>query len=42
MAQHALGNLDAADSALERSRRLAPGASLIRPDTTDTVGGGGR
>jgi tetratricopeptide (TPR) repeat protein len=45
MAHHALGNLDAADSALERSRRLAPGASLIRPDandTSDTAGGGGR
>jgi Flp pilus assembly protein TadD len=36
MAHHALGNLEAADSALARAREVAPGASLLR----DTVGGG--
>lgn len=34
MAERALGNAAAADSALERARRAAPGASLLRPDTT--------
>ncbi len=38
MAQHALGNIPAADSALERAQDLAPGASLIRPPT-DSAGG---
>lgn len=33
MAEHARGNLAAADSALDRARDLAPGASLIRPPT---------
>jgi Flp pilus assembly protein TadD len=31
MTEHARGNLAVADSALERARDLAPGASLIRP-----------
>jgi tetratricopeptide (TPR) repeat protein len=39
MAQHALGNIPAADSALARSRNEVPGASLLRPggvpDTTE-------
>ncbi len=30
MAQRALGNLEAADSALARARSVAPGASLLR------------
>lgn len=30
MAHHALGNLEVADSALERARALLPGASLLR------------
>jgi tetratricopeptide (TPR) repeat protein len=30
MANHALGNLEVADSALERARALLPGASLLR------------
>ena len=34
MAQLALGNTAAADSAMQRARDLAPGASLIHPDTT--------
>lgn len=37
MAQLALGNTAAADSAMERARDLAPGASLIRPTTPDTT-----
>ncbi len=32
MAQSALGNPEAADSALARARDLAPGASLIHPE----------
>ncbi|HSH45351.1 MAG TPA: hypothetical protein VK966_05825 [Longimicrobiales bacterium] len=32
MAQGALGNVTAADSAMERARELAPGASLIHPE----------
>lgn len=43
MAHHALGNLAQADSALERAKALAPGASLMRPAPEDTAGeGGGR
>jgi tetratricopeptide (TPR) repeat protein len=39
MAQHALGNLPAAESALARTRNEAPGASLLRPGgTPDTTG----
>jgi hypothetical protein len=34
MAEQARGNLAAADSALERARKAAPGASLLRPDTS--------
>lgn len=45
MAEQALGNMAAADSALDRARRAAPGASLLRPDTTsntpDSDGGDG-
>jgi len=37
MAQHALGNLAAADSALERVRNVAPGASLLRPGSPDST-----
>jgi tetratricopeptide (TPR) repeat protein len=38
MAQHALGNIPAADSALARSRNEAPGATLLRPGgTPDSV-----
>ncbi len=29
MAEHAMGNLEAADAALERARELLPGASLL-------------
>lgn len=35
MAQHALGRIDEANEALERARSLAPGASLVRPDSLD-------
>ena len=35
MAQLALGNEEAADSAMARAQSLAPGASLIHPDTED-------
>jgi tetratricopeptide (TPR) repeat protein len=39
MAQHALGNMAAADSALARSRNEAPGATLLRPGgVPDTTG----
>lgn len=34
MANLALGNTEAADSAMERARTLAPEASLIRPENT--------
>ena len=37
MAQHRLGNTLAADSALERARRSAPGASLIHPTPADAL-----
>jgi tetratricopeptide (TPR) repeat protein len=37
MAQLALGNTAAADSAMARARELAPGASLIRPTPPDTT-----
>lgn len=33
MAELALGNDDEAEAAMERAQRLAPGASLIHPDT---------
>ena len=36
MAQLALGNTEAADSAMARARDLAPGASLIHPDRDTT------
>ena len=36
MAQQALGNPEAADSALVHARDLAPGASLIHPDRDTT------
>lgn len=35
MAQLALGNPEAADSAMARARDLAPGASLIQPDNEE-------
>jgi tetratricopeptide (TPR) repeat protein len=38
MAHHALGNIPAADSALERARARVPGASLLRPGIPDTSG----
>lgn len=39
MAQHALGNVAAAESALARSRNEVPGASLLRPGgVPDTTG----
>jgi tetratricopeptide (TPR) repeat protein len=38
MAQFALGNAAAADSAMARARALAPGASLIHPTAKDTTG----
>lgn len=37
MAQHALGNLAGADSALERVKSIAPGASLLGPGSPDSV-----
>lgn len=37
MAELALGNVEEANRAIERARELAPGASLIHPETTDTV-----
>ncbi|MDT8368080.1 MAG: hypothetical protein RQ745_02655 [Longimicrobiales bacterium] len=40
MAEEAVGNQAAADSALERARQRAPGASLIRPDTVAPEDGG--
>lgn len=33
LAERALGNIDAANAALARAQKLAPGATLIRPDT---------
>jgi len=39
MAQHALGNIPAADSALARARNEVPGATLLRPGgVPDTTG----
>ncbi|MEJ2503171.1 MAG: hypothetical protein P8177_07600 [Gemmatimonadota bacterium] len=35
MAQLALGNSEAADSAMQRAQDLAPGASLLHPDPAD-------
>lgn len=40
MTEQARGNAEAADSALDRARRAAPGASLLRPDTTPDDGDG--
>ena len=37
MVQHRLGNTAAADSALQRAQRFAPGASLLHPTAADTV-----
>lgn len=37
MAEQALGNLAAADSAMRRAQQLQPGASLIHPGPADTV-----
>lgn len=38
MAEHAKGNTAAADSALERSRQLAPGATRLDTLPHDTIG----
>lgn len=38
MAERALGNPAAADSALQTVMSLAPGASLVHPSQTDTIG----
>lgn len=40
MAQQALGNAAAADSALARVQSIAPGASLVHPRPADTAGAG--
>jgi tetratricopeptide (TPR) repeat protein len=37
MAEHALGNEEAAAEALERARSAVPGATLIHPTTRDTI-----
>lgn len=37
MAEQARGNAAAADSALEQARKAAPGASLLRPDTSSNA-----
>ena len=37
MAERQLGNLAAADSAMQRVQALAPGASLVHPEVTDTL-----
>lgn len=34
MAEHALGNADAAQAALERARNIVPGATMLHGDTT--------
>ena len=38
MAERALGNVAAADAALKRAQKVAPGASLIRPDGSSDPG----
>lgn len=40
MAQLALGNVDAANAAMERAQELAPGASLIHPEEPAAATGG--
>lgn len=37
MAEHALGNEEEAEKALERARSAVPGATLIHPTTRDTI-----
>lgn len=37
MAEQARGNMAAADSALQRAQKAAPGASLLRPDTSANI-----
>ena len=37
MAQHALGNVEESAAALERARRVAPGATLIQTTAADTL-----
>jgi Flp pilus assembly protein TadD len=37
LAERALGNAAAANAALERAQKLAPGATLLRPDPQDTT-----
>jgi Flp pilus assembly protein TadD len=38
MVENALGDAEAADSALQKARSLAPGASIIHPTAADTGG----
>lgn len=40
MAQLALGNMEAADAAMERAQELAPGASLIHPEQPEEAPAG--
>jgi Tfp pilus assembly protein PilF len=37
LAERALGNADAANAALARAQKLAPGATLMRADSADTT-----
>ena len=37
MAQHALGNEDAAKEALDQAQKVSPGATLIHPTAKDTT-----
>jgi tetratricopeptide (TPR) repeat protein len=37
MAQHALGNMEAAEAALEKAQSVNPGATLLRPTNADTA-----
>jgi Flp pilus assembly protein TadD len=40
MAEQQLGNVAAADSAMQRVQQLSPGASLVHPDEADTMPSG--
>lgn len=40
IAQRALGNMEAAESAMVKVRDLAPGATILHPDDTVDTGGG--
>jgi tetratricopeptide (TPR) repeat protein len=37
MAEHALGNMEAAQEALERARSVNPTSTLLRPTNSDTI-----